>query len=60
MNSVFTELIHKWKKRVLYWKYEHLWNNQFPPISCHPPYASPEELEELEQILGRRREKKKC
>ncbi len=27
------------------------WEKQFPPLSCHPPYASPEELEKTEQLL---------
>lgn len=27
---------------------------QFMPLSCHPPYVSPEEMEMLEQILKER------
>jgi len=30
---------------------------QFPPLSCHPPYVSSEELETLEQILKEHRRK---
>lgn len=27
------------------------WEKQFPPLSCHPPYVSPEKMEKLEQLL---------
>ncbi len=33
------------------------WEKQFPPLSCHPPYVSPEEIEKLERILKERRQK---
>ncbi len=31
------------------------WEKQFPPLSCHPSYVSPEEMEKLEQILEERK-----
>ena len=59
MNCLFAEMFQKWKKRVAYRNDEHEWNNQFPPISCHPPFVSTDELEELELILEIRRRKRK-
>lgn len=31
------------------------WEKQFSPLSCHPPYVSPEEMKKLEQILKERK-----
>ena len=55
--------IHKQKenrigrKEIL--RAERKWNNQFPPLSCHPPFASPNEIEMIEAILETRRNKKR-
>ena len=45
----------RWEKRREYRKAAREWEKQFPPLSCHPPYVSPEELEELKQMLEARR-----
>lgn len=42
---------HRWEKRRAYRKAAKEWEKQFPPLSCHPPYVSPEEIETLEQML---------
>ena len=60
MIDVFTELKLKLKKRLAYRKAEGAWNAQFHPLSCHPPYVSPKELEELERILDRRKQSRKA
>ncbi len=39
------------EKRRAYRRAAKEWEKQFPPLSCHPPYVSPEEMEKLEQIL---------
>ena len=58
MNRFFAEMKLRLKKRLANWKAEREWNNQFPPLSCHPPYVSPEEMERLEQILEKRRQRR--
>lgn len=60
MNNLLAKLRSRMKKRLAYRKAEKAWNNQFPPLSCHPPYVSPEELEELERILDRRKQNRKA
>lgn len=39
------------EKRCAYRRAAKKWGKQFPPLSCHPPYVSPEEIETLEQML---------
>ena len=60
MIDVFADLRLKMMKRLAYRKAEREWNNQFPLLSCHPPYVSPKELEELERILDRRKQNRKA
>ena len=60
MNNLFAKLRSRMRKRLAYRKAERTWNDQFPPLSCHPPYVSPEELEELERILDRRKQSRKA
>ena len=59
MSNEFTELRRKINKRLMHRKAEKAWNKQFPLLSCHPPYVSQEELEELERILDRRKQNRK-
>jgi len=44
------------EKKRAYRKAAEEWEKQFPPLSCHPPYVSQEELETLEQMLKERRQ----
>ena len=60
MNNLLAELRLRIRKRLTYRKAEREWNDQFPLLSCHPPYVSPEELEELERILDRRKRSRKA
>ncbi len=58
MNHIFTKQILWWKKKMALWKNERAWNNQFPPLSCHPPYISLEELRKLQHIIDMRRQRR--
>lgn len=58
MNYIFLKPIQWWKKKVAHWKNEQAWNNQFPPLSCHPPYVSLEDLRKLQQIIDMRRQRR--
>ena len=44
-----------WEKRIAYSMAEKNWNRQFPLLSCHPPFVSPEDYEKLEIIMERRK-----
>jgi len=56
MRILFGGLGQKWEKRTAYRKAKKEWNNQFPLLSCHPAFASMEEIVQLEHLL---REQKK-
>ena len=44
MCRLFGEMDQRCEKRNAYRKAKKEWNNQFPPISCHPPFISTEEI----------------
>lgn len=51
-----TERRRSREKKRAYRRAAKEWEKQFPPLSCHPPYVSPEEMETLERILKERRQ----
>lgn len=59
MCRLFGEMDQRCEKRNAYRKAKKEWNNQFPPISCHPPFISTEEMNQLEQILRERKRNRK-
>ena len=58
MNNLLAKSRLRMRKRLAYRKAERAWNDQFPPLSCHPPYVSPEELKKLDRILEERRHRR--
>lgn len=56
-NSIHKQKENRFGRKEIFMA-ERKWNNQFPPLSCHPPFASPDEIEKIEAILETRRNKK--
>lgn len=57
-KTSWAERKSRWARWRAYRKAAREWDKQFPLLSCHPPYVSPEELKELDRILEERRHRR--
>ena len=57
-KNSWAEQKSRWEHRRAYRKAAREREKQFPLLSCHPPYVSPEELKKLDRILEKRRHRR--